>query len=238
MRSTEEISIIKKEISNPISYENVLSAVELDHLIYLFDSEQNKKIYKNTGPITLDLYHYYNDSMVKNLLDRIKLIIGNYDIASAFFFKTNYPHILHNDDTFELPVNVYKAITIPLKLYSESTSIVNHPKLCFFNQFYFHGPSKFFNGDSGISTYYNKQIYNYSDVDGLVDYEFDISWYEKYFTHLKLKWLKGLSFHSSLDWIPGNILIFDSVRLHCSSDFRKLGIKEKLGISIFTKKVE
>jgi GTP-binding protein LepA len=35
---------------------------------------------------------------------------------------------------------------------------------------------------------------------------------------------------------PLQALIFDSVRLHCASDFRKLNIQSKLGISIFTKK--
>jgi hypothetical protein len=109
-----------------------------------------------------------------------------------------------------------------------------YPKLCFFDQFYFHGPSKFFNGDESIPTYYNKQVYDYQDVSGLVNGVFSDN--NNYFTHLKPQWLEGLSLHSSLDWIPGHALIFDSVRLHCASDFRNLGIKSKLGISIFTKK--
>ena len=48
-------------------------------------------------------------------------------------------------------------------------------------------------------------------------------------------WLSGLTFWGTLDWRPGNALIFDSTRLHCASDFRQQGIKSKLGISIFTK---
>jgi hypothetical protein len=56
-------------------------------------------------------------------------------------------------------------------------------------------------------------------------------------THLKPQWLEGLSLHSTLDWVPGNIMIFDSLRLHCASDFRKLGIRSKTAISIFTKKI-
>jgi hypothetical protein len=110
-----------------------------------------------------------------------------------------------------------------------------HPKLCFFDQFYFHGPSKFFNGDTTIPTYYNKQVYDYKDINGLVSTPFVDN--DNYFTHLKLQWLEGLSLHSALDWVPGNAIVFDSVRLHCASDFRKLGIKSKLGISIFTKKL-
>jgi hypothetical protein len=57
-----------------------------------------------------------------------------------------------------------------------------------------------------------------------------------YLTHLKYKWLEGLTLWGTIKWKPGTAIIFDSVRLHCASDFRKLGIKSKLGISIFTRK--
>ena len=110
--------------------------------------------------------------------------------------------------------------------------------LCFFDQHYFHGPSKFFKDSTNIPTYYNKQLYEYSQVDGILEHNtIDEECYQKYFTHLKHKWLEGLSLHSVLPWTPGSCIIFDSVRLHCSSDFRKMGIKSKLGISIFTKKI-
>ena len=117
-----------------------------------------------------------------------------------------------------------------MKIYGTATQF---PKLCFFDQFYFHGPAKFFNGDNSIPTYYNKQIYAYSLVDGLIDSLFVDT--DNLFTHLKPNWLEGLSLHSTLDWKPTTALIFDSVRLHCASDFRNLGITSKLGISIFTK---
>ena len=167
----------------------------------------------------------------------MKLAIGNFEITAGFFFSTDYPHIIHNDDLFQLPDTVYKAITIPLRLDTDTT-ITGTSHLCFFDQSYFHGPSKFFKGDSDIPTYYNKQIYDYSQVDGLLDHNgIDEECYQKYFTHLKHKWLEGLSLHSVLPWTPGSCIIFDSVRLHCSSDFRKMNIKSKLGISIFTKRI-
>lgn len=241
MRSQEQIDILKKHISDPISHQNFLNDNEVKYLIYLFENEDSiaspysGKLHKNTGPVTLDLSSYYNDPVVAKILRDLTTIIGTYEITTAFFFQTDYPHIIHNDDTYELPTGVYKGITLPLKIYPEKSS--EYPKLCFFNQFYFHGPSKFFNSDKDIATFYNKQIYDYSKVENLSNKKFDENTYEKYFTHTKLKWFEGLSLHSVLDWIPGNALIFDSVRLHCASDFRKLGIQAKLGISVFTKKV-
>jgi hypothetical protein len=210
-----------------------LSSEEINSLIEMFNNQSSdNKIYKNTGPVTLDLSPYFYHPIIKKIFSLIEQNIGPFEITSAFFFQTDFPHIIHNDDSFELPDNVYKAITIPLHL---EGNIKKYPKLCFFNQFYFHGPAKFFNGDFDIPTYYNKQIYEYQDVDGIDNNV--ITDKNKYFTHLKAQWLQGLSLHSTLDWIPGNALIFDSTRLHCASDFRNVGIQSKLGISIFTKKL-
>ena len=233
MRTQEQIDNIKQRVQDPYDIKDFLSADEITHLINLYDLDVQKAntpaVYKNTGPITLDIKPYLGDLVVSKFIDKLAKEIGPFEITAGFFFKTNYPHIIHNDDTFELPDGVYKGITIPLKAYGSDQV----PKLCFFNQFYFHGPTKFFKGDKNIPTYYNQQVYDYNNVDGIVDQPFVDE--HKYFTHLKSKWLHGLSLQSAIDWIPTQAIIFDSVRLHCASDFRSLGIKSKLGLSIFTK---
>ena len=228
MRSLEQIANIKQRITDPYSIENFLSVEEISSLVQMFEGTGNK-VHKNTGPITLDLN--LADPLISSILERLKKAIGNVEVTAAFFFKTSFPHIIHNDDTFELPDGVYKAVTLPLLL--EHSLGEELPKLCFFNQFYFHGPAKFFNGSKEIPTYYNQQVYEYSNVDGLVDEDFYDG--NKLFTHLRPEWLKGLSLHSILTWKPTSALIFDSVRLHCASDFRRLNVTSKLGISIFTK---
>ena len=233
MRTPEQIVCIKSRIIDPYSIENFISADDVKHLIDLYnaqDAEPNK-VYKNTGPVTVDIKDFLDDVVIKRILEKLRSEIGNFEITAGLFFWTNYPHIIHNDDTFELPDGVYRAITIPLKL-DRIIDSEEFPKLCFFDQFYFHGPAKFFNGDKNIPTYFNKQVYEYSQVHNVVTTELYDS--DKLFTHLKAKWLKGLSLHSSLPWVPGNAIIFDSVRLHCASDFRRLNITSKLGISIFT----
>jgi len=236
-RSLDQIKKIKSRVGDPFSIKNFLSSDEIDYLVKLYDqssdltiSQYQGKIKKNTGPITLEFTQFVDDPIIEKILEKLKKVIGDFEITAALFFKTDYPHIIHNDDTYELPEGVYKGITLPLKAYGTFSEF---PKLCFFDQMYFHGPAKFFNESEQIPTYYNRQIYDYSDIDGLT-FEESID-YDSYFTHLNPKWLKGLSLHSTLDWVPGDALIFDSIRLHCASDFRKLGIKEKLAISIFTK---
>jgi hypothetical protein len=230
MRSTDQIKKIQSKISDPYSVENFLTEFEVQHLISLYENHQSTdKIYKNTGPITLNINHYLNDEVVSSIIYRLQNYIGIFEITAAFFFQTNVPHVIHNDDTFELS-DVYKGITIPLKLFGKGEG---YPKLCFFDQFYFHGPAKFFYGSKNIPTYYNKQVYNYDQIDNIAFTKFIDHW--NYFTHLKPQWLTGLSLNSAKDWKPTSALIFDSVRLHCASDFRNLGYSGKLGLSIFTK---
>jgi len=226
MRTQEEIDKIKSRISDPYAVEHFVSTDDIAELIEIYN--RCNKTVKNTGPVTVDTNSLLNETVFQRLLERIRTKIGPFEVTAGLFFKTEYPHIIHNDDTFELPDTVYKAITIPLAV--EGTGI---PKLCFFDQYYFHGPAKFFNGDKNIPTYYNQQVYDYANVDGIVDQTFIDQ--HRYFTHLKSSWLQGLSLHSAIDWIPTQAIIFDSTRLHCASDFRSLGIKSKLGISIFTK---
>lgn len=242
MRTTEQIDKIKKTFSDPYIVHDFITPDDVAHLIKLFDEDNTNgnidpnqsKVYKNTGPVTLDIHKYLNDPVVDGIIKQLKLAIGNFEITAGFFFFTNYPHIIHNDDLFQLPDTIYKGITIPLRLDAEN--IVDYSNLCFFDQHYFHGPSKFFKGSKDIPTYYNKQVYDYSNVDGLLEYNpIDDELYQKYFTHLKREWLEGLSLHSVLPWKPGSCIIFDSLQLHCASDFRKHNIKSKLGISIFTK---
>jgi len=237
MRTQEQIDKIKQRIEDPYEVKDFLTTEEVSYLINLFESNKNNvnspTVYKNTGPVTLDLLLFIKDPVVSKILEQLISTIGPFEITAAFFFFTDYPHIIHNDDTFELPDNVYKGITLPLRIDGNAV-----PDLCFFDQFYFQGPAKFFNGDENIPTYYNKQVYNYDNVEGNVgSLIIDESTRVSYFTHLKSKWLNGLSLWGTLKWKPGNALIFDSTRLHCASDFRRQGIKNKLGISIFTKSI-
>lgn len=225
MRTQEQISSIKNRLASPYAVEQFLNHTELTELVQLFENTQQGKVYKNTGPITLSLDLDY--PLIASILERLKSKIGTFEVTAAFFFYTETPHIIHNDDTFELP-EVYKGITLPLRI--DGNGI---PKLCFFKQHYFHGPAKFFNGSKNVPTYYNKQVYDYAEVDGITNIPFTDE--QNMLTHLRSSWLSGLSLDSTLDWVPGNALIFDSVQLHCASDFTQLGINSKLGISIFTK---
>lgn len=227
MRTKSERLAIINSFSEPISLENWLSQDEINILIDEFHNSK-EKIHKNTGPITVNID--FNKEPFKSLLDRLRIAIGDAEVTAGFFFYTETPHVIHNDDTFELP-QVFKGITIPLE-YKGGTK---HPYLCFFHQYYLEGPAKFFNGGCDYPVHYNKHVFDYSQVENTSEKEFPEIIHKMYLGHIKDEWLKGLSFDRALPWKPGNVLIFDSVQLHCASNFIKQGITSKLGISIFTK---
>lgn len=210
--------------------ESFLSALEIKYLIDLYENSGGKTL-KNTGPTTLNLYFPSNDPVLQGVAERCQALLGSFDVVSAMFFHVKQPHVIHNDDSFEYPT-MDRGITLPLRYVGGDQP----PSLCLFEQWYLDGPSKFFAGDSGHQVFYNRPVYDYRGVENLVDTIIPSQVYDRYFTHLKPSWLKGLSLDAALPWIPGNALIFDATRLHCASDFRTQGITSKLGISIFTKK--
>lgn len=236
MRSAEDKDYIVNNLIDPFSIEGFLSTDEIKELIEIFNSTSNPVV-KNTNTVSLSVKFYDQNlpQVLKLVLSKIKDALGDCEVFDALFFKAVYPHIVHNDDNYDFPL-LHRAVTLPLEIeYNDFGSEM--PALCFFDQYYLDGPAKFFNGYTEvIESFYNKPVYEYSSVlnkkDSGVSKE-DIS---KYFTHLDPKWLDGLTIKSVLPWIPGNAIVFDCARLHAASDFRKQGIKSKLGLSIFTQK--
>lgn len=229
MRSTSDRELLVSRFTDVIYVDKFLQPEEISYLIDLFDKSETK-IYKNTGPVTCNSIK--QDPIIKVIAERLKPLIGDFKIYSASFFNVKFPHIIHNDDDKSLPLT-YKAITLPLKLeYARENKEL--PNLCIFDQYYLEGPGKFFNGDKEIPTYYNRQIYEYSEVQNKSTALISEEIKAKYLTHLKPNWLDGLSLNSMHPWLPGSAIIFDALKLHCASDFRRLGIDSKLGISIFT----
>ncbi len=224
-RTQKEKDFILSTVEEPYFIENFLNKSEIVELISSYKQSDNK-VHKVTGPITSDIEDHDTPALrkiykkIKELYPKSKFMCGNY-------FYVEHPHIIHNDDKISLP-STYKAFTFPLEYDGDEV-----PYMCFFDQFYLDGPSKFFKGEANMPTHYNELVYDYENVIGKTNEPFEGYLKEKYLTHLKDEWLKGLSLNSSHYWQPGNAIVFDCCRLHCASDFRKQNIKSKLGLSLF-----
>lgn len=227
-RPQEDKNFILNGLEETYYIENFINQDDIHELIEMYNKAENK-VYKNTGPITSAIKNY-KFPVMRRITDKINNLYPDSEIYHGMFFYVERPHIIHNDDNREKWPKIYKAFNIPLKYDGEE-----EPHLCFFDQVYLDGPSKFFKGETEVETYYNTIVNDYKDVLGKTDEPFDPIMKEKYLTHLKDEWLEGLSFNSAHSWRPGNAIVFDCCRLHCASDFTKKSIKSKLGISIFTK---
>jgi hypothetical protein len=232
MRSQQDKAIIESYISDPYQVHDFISESEREALIEFFNSNQ-RHVHKHTGPVTVDItQEELKSEPFKSILERLERVIGPFRVWTALYFKTDRPHIIHNDDAFNNPL-CYKGINIPLQFEGSSEC----PELCFFDQYYLDGPSKFFKGSSDIKAFYNLSVYDYSEVKNLSEQPFPDDIRANYFPTMPQTWLEGLSFNSAFTQTLGSITVFDTVRLHCASDFRLKGITSKLGLSIFTEKL-
>ena len=230
MRTQEQITAIKNTQSDPKQHWDILNYGNIIDLLIHYNDSSKKVEQKSTGPKVL--YVKEGEGVIDDILDKLRQTYGDFKVRSAHYFDVEKPHIIHNDDDFDYP-QCYKAFVIPLLV---EGATCDKAKFFVFDQSYYGGPAKFVNGEdvTGKPVHYNTFLTDYTDVQdqascGLNDFEL------QHLTHLKPKWLKGLSVNKYFDWRIGSIISFDSLNLHCSSDFNKVGITRKIGLSIFTK---
>ena len=229
MRSQQDKDYIISNVSDPYNICNFVTQDELYELEDLFNNS-NDKVYKSTGPITLTIKNY-NIPIISRIIEKIHNIYPDCNIWSTQLFYVEKPHIIHNDDSRKRWPMLYKAFNIPITYTGPED-----PYLCFFDQLYLDGPSKFFNDETDIKTWYNTIIYDYKDVYNKSNRQFPNNIKEEYLSHLRDNWLEFLSFNKACRWHPTDAIVFDCCRLHCASNFIKQNITSKLGLSIFTER--
>lgn len=226
MRTLDQINEIQEYETPPEVLQGVVSKEQIKFLLDYYNKSDNI-IEKNTGPKVL--YVKEGNGIIDDIVFDLRIKYGDFTIRSAHFFDVNKPHIIHNDDEKEFPL-VYKAFTIPLWCEGNDKDI----GLVMYDQFYYHGPAKFVNGETqDAPIHYNEFVREYSNVHYT---SMDKIKNKTSLSHLRESWLTGLSVHSIMPWTIGNILSFESLRLHSSTDFVSKGIPRKIGLSIFTVK--
>lgn len=71
MRTQKQIDNIKKTFSDPYIVTEFITESDIAHLIKLYESfdPHQPKVYKNTGPVTLDLHKYLNDPVLDGIIN-------------------------------------------------------------------------------------------------------------------------------------------------------------------------
>ena len=195
-----------------------------------------EKTYKNTGPVTVDFFPRnppFPDWWIQ-VEEFITPFIGEHSTFSTNFYEVKQPHILHNDDSVALAPRLYKTVVIPLKIKQPTNFAV-------FDQTYLDGPVKLRHGGKFAGrthdkpeVYYNQDLLTNSVLGGYTDQPFDYATWEDNFSHIPYNRFHGLTVEKIVTWNPGDLIIFDTARIHCGGNFLAQGIESKIGFSIFT----
>lgn len=247
MRTDADKELIASRMEPTTHHKNVID----EHTLYVLERtfvQSSLKVKKNTGPITLDIpSSWWEEVFVFQQIWRmVQPLVGDCRIFSALIFATDQPHIIHNDDSRSWP-KCWKGINIPIayKMQDFCEYPIGTPELVFFDQYYLDGPAKFFAGNRGVlNRNYNDPVYDYRNVKEVRGNIYDPTPFQQKnypgdfeeLSHLNPNWLSGLSVETKTPWELGSVSVFNTVRLHCATDFRRHGVRSKLAISIFTEK--
>lgn len=228
MRTQQQKSEILARLQPTQVYENAIDALWLARLKTVWtDSEKN---YKNTGPVTVDFWPERQQAPEWWLeFDQLlKSYVGEHGTFATNFFEVKKPHILHNDDNERLWPRLHKTVVIPME-------VVKPTYFAVMDQCYLDGPVKIRSRHKPAKrVYYNKDLTDNSVLYNYTGKDFDKSIYDKYFTHQPYDAFHGLSVERIAEWKPGNIIVFDTARIHTACNFLEHGIQSKLGFSVFT----
>lgn len=83
-------------------------------------------------------------------------------------------------------------------------------------------------------TYADDRCYDYADIENYDAFAlFDTELQQKYLSHIPIESLHGLTVDSVIEWVPGEMMLFERTRIHAAAS----GHTEKKGITIFTSTV-
>lgn len=233
-RPQEQTDKLLSNLSDTIILKDFISDTDKHTLVNIYKKYSAEAVAKTTGPTTVITRHFKDDPAFIDIFERIQKELGiQVSIWGGNFFDTPKPFAIHNDVDFRHDIMPAKCMVIPLvKTYKTDYVYVTDEdaKFYIFDQTCPHGAVKCFKGTKDMPSPYNIPLHEYSMLTN-VHNDNRIPNVQVSFNK---QWLEGLSVEKECDWIPGDVIVFDCIRLHCSSDFREKGIQSKLGLSLFT----
>ena len=225
MRTADQIEELTKHKTKPYQQLNYLDKTTTENLIKLF--KYAPKIVNSGRLQHIDIKKI---GITNNICDRLKRDFGDFKVRAATIWEATKPHNIHNNDSIK---SDKPGLAFVFPLFHEGGIDID-ARLCFFDQYYYHGAGKFFKGEKNQKEFFNKTISDYKDISYKNDKGIPKDFKEKYMSHWKDRWLDELSLQDSFPWAIGSVMKFDVCQLHGASDFRKVGIKRKIGMAIFT----
>lgn len=177
--------------------------------------------------------------IVKPIIDSV-LGQGTWEVTGGNFFETETGYRVHADTGKDGPERVLQTFVFPLlqDLRDDIPVRLERNRFLVLNQTWLGDAAFFLRGETVESNEYNQVITDYKDVGNLDDLETLDGILLEYCPHLNFKNFAGLTVDKHFQWTPGIPMTFPRNRLHVSSAFPRNGIKRKLGLSIFTSRLD
>lgn len=178
----------------------------------------------------------FSKQFIEPLLSEECFLIGD-----TAFLINHPPHDVHIDcPNLKDGIKGYKSVVIPLEIDTDT-----YPMLYTAEQ-YFYGPTtRFRAGCEEFDVDEETQRQKANGVHFSYDYKSDgvkylkdgitKTWYDNHIDepeYVPYSTLKGISVEKENEWKPGNVIIFDSSRIHFAEKIQKVGASYKLGLSL------
>jgi hypothetical protein len=221
---------MKPSILDPITEEQRLA------LISCFENNSQIKILPQRK-FALDIVPAVE--IVRPIIDGV-LGAGTWEVAGGNFFETETGYRVHADTGKEGPERVLQTFVFPLRqeLRDDIPVRLERNRFLVLNQTWSGDAAFFLRGETVEPNEYNQVITDYKDVGNLDDIETIDGILLDHCPHLNIKNFAGLTVDKHWTWTPGVPMTFPRNRLHVSSAFPRNGIRRKLGLSIFTSRLD
>ena len=227
------IDEIKKHEGNVKIVKNFIDQNQINDFLNLYEILPLEIFNKRQNIIKKKWSENFNYDLQKIFKSKLKAELGEYlmdnpktkdNLKSLGLFQESFaPVNVHADTGFDFNKIIFKQILLPLTPDGET--------VIFKNKFY--GCSTTFSIDPKElkAEGYNKRSSEHLNLFKKKD--FDQKVHKNYLAHEDLNNLSGLEVDMIYKWKPGEILIFDRTRLHCSSSNIN---KRKIGFTTATSK--
>tara|TARA_R100001377_G_scaffold80049_1_gene58634 strand:- start:362 stop:1009 length:648 start_codon:yes stop_codon:yes gene_type:complete len=211
-----------------IKYFKPLTKDQHDEIIDVYNAEEKDVKPWRKGASYKRAYAVVRDYVSENLGHE------NWECNSGNFFETLYPYRLHADTT--TTESNYQNIVFPLSYDHEEDAALDQNVLYIFKQMWYKEGTMFLKGSppSKEGSRHNTETREYSTVTNIEE-----GYIDKVTAadcdHLPTENFEGMSVAAKMLWEPGKPFTFSRNAIHCSNNWHRIGIKSKLGLSLFTR---
>lgn len=237
-----------------VSYSNVFNDEQLAELKnvaldFLQVKQENFPLHRNFwlrkgGIHQVEYIKNFSNTFLKKYLPK-----QDVELIGDTAFVLNYPpHDIHIDcrdfraDPAHKGIVAYKSVVIPVEITANE-----YPTFYTSNQ-YFYGPTTRFRAGSEEKDATDPEVQRQKDGKILFSYDYTNDgmkyctdtilpkeWYDEKIDapdYTPYSNFKGISIEKEHAWKPGDLIVFDSARLHFAQNIKKCGAKFKIGISL------